>query len=74
MEKLDHIHIFKTNLGLLCANCEVTRILNSLTEISRWSVDHEDIDCVLRVDSKKLRSSTIINIIRSLGYDCAELA
>ena len=73
METLDHIHVFRTNLGKLCRNCEAAKILNSLTEITQWSIDAEDADCVLRVVSEKLRPRTIINIIKSLGYECAEL-
>ena len=73
METLDHIHIFKTNLGKLSATCEAARLLNSLNEISLWTIDHEDVDCILRVESAKLKPTTIVNIIKSLGYDCAEL-
>ncbi|NUY82458.1 hypothetical protein HUK80_16245 [Flavobacterium sp. MAH-1] len=73
METLDHIHVFKTNLGLVCPNCEVHKLLDALDEISDWNVDCEDVDCVLRVVSEKLRPTTIINIIKSFGYECAEL-
>ncbi|RZJ67467.1 MAG: hypothetical protein EOO50_05625 [Flavobacterium sp.] len=73
METFDNIHIFKTNLGKLCPNCEASKTLDTLSEISLWTIDHEDIDCVLRVVSEKLRPSTIINIIKSLGYNCTEL-
>ena len=73
METLDHIHVFKTNLGVVCSNCEVTKTLDSLPEITDWNIDCEDVDCVLRVVSEKLRPATIINIIKSLGYECAEL-
>jgi transcription initiation factor TFIIIB Brf1 subunit/transcription initiation factor TFIIB len=74
MEKLDHIHIFKTNLDPICENCEASKTLDSLQEISQWTIDFEDVDRVLRVVSRKLKPTTIVNIIRSLGYECSELA
>ncbi|RZJ69798.1 hypothetical protein [Flavobacterium sp.] len=74
METLDNIHVFKTNLGMVCPNCEVAKTFDSLSEVAHWSIDPEDCDCVLRVVSEKLRPSNIINIVKSLGYECAELA
>ncbi|MCV9927146.1 hypothetical protein OIU83_05760 [Flavobacterium sp. LS1R49] len=70
---LDKIYIFKTNIAQLCTDCKVTKTLGNHADILQWSVDTEDIDCVLRIVSETLTAATIINIINSLGHECQEL-
>ncbi|MCC9070362.1 hypothetical protein LNQ49_01930 [Flavobacterium sp. F-65] len=70
---LDKIFIFKTNIQQLCANCTVSKTLSNHADILQWSIDTEDIDCVLRVVSEYLTVDMIINIINNLGHECQEL-
>ncbi|AYN04162.1 MULTISPECIES: hypothetical protein [unclassified Flavobacterium] len=70
---LDKIYIFKTNIEQLCTDCEVTKTLNNHVNILQWSIDTEDVDCVLRIVSESLTAETIINIINGLGHECQEL-
>lgn len=70
---LDKIYIFKTNIEQLCTDCEVTETLNNHVNILQWSIDTEDVDCVLRIVSESLTAETIINIINGLGHECQEL-
>lgn len=67
------IHIFKTNIKELCPNCEVHKTLSNNNEVQQWSLDHEDIDCVLRIKSATLTPDAIITIITQLGHECQEL-
>lgn len=69
----DHLLIFKTDIGKLCTNCEVHKALNAHAEIQQWSIDYQDVDCVLRVLSYTLSPQTIIALISSMGHKCAEL-
>lgn len=73
METLDHVHIFKTNLGTLCPNCAAFKALEAETSIAQWSVDHEDVDCVLRVVSEIITPAQIIELMRGVGAQCSEL-
>lgn len=69
----NNLHIFKTDIGKLCTNCEVHKALNANGEIQEWSIDAEDKDCVLRVVSFTLTPGEIITLITGLGHKCAEL-
>lgn len=73
MENLDNILIFKTNIRTLEDKHKIGGGLNTLGNISQWSVDLEDIDCVLRVESDILSPHHIITVINNHGYDCTEL-
>ena len=46
--------------------------LNENIEIHRWSVDQEDVDCVLRIEST-LSANQITELLNSHKFDCAEL-
>lgn len=70
---LDNIYIFKTNITQLNANCTVSKTLSDHIAILKWSIDTEDVDCVLRIVSDSLTTETIINVINGLGYECQEL-
>ena len=69
----DHLHIFKTDIGKLCTNCAVHKILDSTTAIAQWSIDTDDQDCVLRIVSPTLTPQAIISMINDLGHECTEL-
>lgn len=70
---LNTIHIFKTNIGEENPNCQVREMLNKHSDIKEWSIDHEDVDCVLRVVSETLQPENIITIIKDFGHECQEL-
>jgi len=70
---LNTIHIFKTDIKNADPACEFCRTLNNHTDIQEWSVDHEDVDCVLRVVSDTLNPLEIISIINEFGHQCQEL-
>jgi hypothetical protein len=73
MEILDNILVFKTNIRTVYDKDNVGKILNTLASIEEWSVDMEDVDCVLRIVSKNTDANKIIENITKAGYECCEL-
>jgi len=72
-KNFDHILLFKTNITLEMANQSLCSLLNNNTAINSWTVDHEDIDRVLRIVSYTLSHAEIIQLLTSHGYECCEL-
>ncbi|RUT71252.1 hypothetical protein D0817_05050 [Flavobacterium cupreum] len=70
---LNTVHIFKTNIGKIDTGCAMYHELNNHDAIRQWSIDHEDIDCVLRVVSESLQPNQIITLISEFGHQCREL-
>lgn len=69
----DHILLFSTNIGTVCKNCSIHKVFDAHKEITQWTIDAEDIDCVLRVVSETIAPEEIIEIVNLLGYECHEL-
>jgi len=70
---LQKIHIFKTDITRIDANCPMQQTLTNHTDIQQWSVDCEDVDRVLRVVSEKLNPTAIISLVTEFGHECQEL-
>lgn len=70
---LDNILIFKTSIRSNADREKIRGGLDGLHSVADWSVDLEDIDCVLRIVSNGLAPHQIITLINNHGYDCAEL-
>ncbi len=68
-----HTLIFKTNIQSEQALKELDILLHKTTECLNWSVDTEDIDKVLRVNSSTNNTTEIINTLKQAGYICEEL-
>lgn len=68
-----NILIFATNIRTKSDKEFVSGILDESTVIRKWSIDQEDIDCVLRIVTNVLSVNDIIKIINILGFRCAEL-
>lgn len=52
---------------------KVAEVLMNESNIRRWSVDHDDVDKVLRVESEHLLANDVIQLIRKAGFECEEL-
>ena len=67
------ILIFKTNI--ICKNDynKIASILNTTKDILTWSIDIEDIDKVLRIESIQNNTQDIIITINQAGFICEEL-
>lgn len=70
---LNSIHIFKTNIKKIEPDCAMRKNLDNHLDIQHWSIDLEDVDCVLRVVSESLKPEKIISIVNMFGYYCQEL-
>jgi hypothetical protein len=73
MENTAQLFIFKTDIIDLCSNCEVYKVLHRHTDVVQWSIDTDDVDHVLRVESATLSSADIVSILNNLGHECHEL-
>lgn len=73
MKTANHILIFKTNIATPEDRLKVAAVLDQQPFISKWTVDTEDIDRVLRIESAIAATAPIIHLIRSRNYECAEL-
>ncbi len=73
MENYSHILIFKTNIKTADDKFRISEMLSYTAGINDWSVDCDDIDCVMRIVSYTLNSAQIIELINKMGYQCQEL-
>ncbi|MGK4568236.1 hypothetical protein [Flavobacterium sp. 3HN19-14] len=69
----NQLHIFRTNVTGLCPNCALHKALSEYSGIDRWTIDHEDIDCVLRVETEILSADALITLLNHHGFECSEL-
>lgn len=65
--------VFKTNLRMAGDVERVTPTMNEEQRILRWTVDREDCDKVLRVESDQIPADEVAALIRKAGYSCEEL-
>lgn len=67
------VHVLRTNIDTLSAMAEVSNLLNGISSIHRWSIDIEDIDNVLRVESESLTTKELIETLQQAGYSAEDL-
>jgi hypothetical protein len=68
-----HIHVFRTNVRSHEDKHRLGHYFSTVPGIIEWSVDLEDVDCVLRVVSHSMLPADIIASANDLGFECAEL-
>lgn len=73
MQNFNHILVFKTNIQTDKDKSLIKNILDDHAEIEQWSVDTDDVDCVLRIISYSLNHKQVNNLINGHGYECSEL-
>ena len=67
------IFVFRTNLNSLSDIETIAPAMDASAAILSWSVDIEDIDKVLRIESLRENGDEIIEVVRLAGYQCEEL-
>ncbi len=67
------IFIFRTSIHTADDQLRVSQVFDNLLGVSKWTVDLDDCDRVLRVVCTGLAPSHIEHGIRALGYECEEL-
>ena len=65
--------VFKTNLQFKKDVNRLSPVLSKISGILRWNVDREDIDKVLRIETRVLTAQEIIRLVNNAGYFCEEL-
>lgn len=69
----NNIFIFGTNIKTEKDKQIISNLLNANREIERWNIDLEDVDSVLRIESKTLTAEQLVKIITEQDFKCAEL-
>ncbi|MFA9187676.1 hypothetical protein AAGV33_05435 [Flavobacterium sp. FBOR7N2.3] len=69
-----NLFIFGTNLQTEKDKQVISKVLNANHEIEQWNIDLEDVDSVLRIESKTLTAEQIIKIITEQDFKCSELS
>ncbi|WP_316820791.1 hypothetical protein [Pedobacter gandavensis] len=64
--------LFKTNIRTESDKQFMTELMQ-LHDISQWTVDQEDVDCVLRIVSNEVQLNDVIALVSQHGYQCEEL-
>jgi len=70
---IDHISIFKTNIKTEKDVTAISSLMLSEPRIIEWSIDTEDVDCVLRIVSELLAPEHVIELITKQGFICLEM-
>lgn len=65
--------VFKTNIKSEDELQQIAVLLGNDPNIFRWSIDTDDIDNVLRIESAEISPGHIIAIIEQAGFICNEL-
>lgn len=68
-----NVLIFATNIKTEKNKNKIATFLNANKSILQWTIDQEDIDCVLRIISEKLNAGQIIELLNFHNFDCKEL-
>ena len=71
--QIENILVFATNIRTENDKQTISKILNENPEIKQWSLDQEDVDCVLRIVSETLSEEQIIDILDNLNFECTAL-
>jgi hypothetical protein len=65
--------VFKTDIVGKTDSENLGQILKEDRRIRNWNIDQNDIDNVLRIESREISPADVIQLVKSLGYMCEEL-
>jgi len=71
--QIENILVFATNIKTENDKLTISNVLNNNPEILQWSLDQEDIDCVLRIVSNTLSEEQIIALLDNQNFECSAL-
>jgi hypothetical protein len=66
------ILLFKTNIQTADDKMLIAKVMEK-HKIKQWTVDQQDVDCVLRIVSPILKLDEVIQLVSKNGYQCEEL-
>jgi len=67
------ILVFKTNIFSKADLLKLAACMKDEKRIKQWSIDREDCDRILRVDTEALQACDVIELVNQAGYACEEL-
>ena len=65
--------VFKTNVSADNEVEIVGDVLARESNITRWTIDREDVDKVLRIECDRLHPVAVIRLLADAGFHCEEL-
>ncbi|AOW09677.1 hypothetical protein [Flavobacterium gilvum] len=71
--QIDHILVFATNIKTGTDKQMISEVLDKNQQILQWSLDQEDVDCVLRIVSETLSEEEIIKLLDKQNFECTAL-
>jgi hypothetical protein len=66
------ISVYKTNISPQDVN-RLKEVLDNFTKISKWNIDIEDWENILRIESQFSIEKQIINMLNNINIVCIEL-
>ncbi|RQO69938.1 hypothetical protein DBR43_18000 [Pedobacter sp. KBW06] len=69
---MNDILLFKTDIRTEGDKQLIAKVMQEY-KIANWTVDQDDIDCVLRIVSSQLKLHDVIDLVVHNGYQCEEL-
>lgn len=70
---MNDIKIFKTNVDCPKDASYIMRCLQELVFGCQFNFDLQDCDRILRIEGKRISSRKVVESLKKLGYQCAEL-
>ncbi|WP_214225082.1 hypothetical protein [Pedobacter sp. B4-66] len=66
------ILLFKTNIQTAEDKSLIAKVMEK-HNVKQWTIDQQDVDCVLRIVSPALKLEEVIHLVSKNGYQCEEL-
>ncbi|AOM75700.1 hypothetical protein [Pedobacter steynii] len=70
--QMKDILLFKTDIRTEGDKQLIAKVMQEY-QIANWTVDQDDVDCVLRIVSSQLKLNDVIALVVHNGYQCEEL-
>ena len=70
---ISEVLVFKTNISSDLEVEKVREIFSGKKNITRWNIDRDDIDNVLRIECDNFYSDAVIRMLCDAGFECEEL-
>lgn len=71
--QIENILVFATNIKTETDKQTISNFLDKNPEILQWTLDQEDIDCVLRIVTQTLSEEEIIRLLDKQNFECSAL-
>ena len=71
--QVENILVFATSIKTESDKQKIGYVLDKHSEIQKWTLDLEDIDCVLCIVTETLSEEQIINLLVNHNFKCKAL-